>query len=124
MAVNSLDAGRARVEVSDLFVAFAGEKFDVIACNPPYIPEGRVLDDSVAKWEPSEALLAGSDGLGLIRRIATEAPSYMNPGGQLWCEADSPRASDARGLFDASGANRTELRNDQYGRPRLVVAHY
>lgn len=124
LAVNALDESRARVEVSDLFAAFKGEKFDVIACNPPYIPEGRTLDTSVIDWEPREALFSGPDGLDLIRKVAKEAPGHMNAGGQLWCEVDSPRASDAREVFEHSGAKQVELRNDQYGRARLVVAHY
>jgi release factor glutamine methyltransferase len=124
IAVNALDASRARVEVSDLFSAFLGEKFDVIAANPPYVPRGRVLDESVTAWEPAEALYAGADGLEFIRRIATEAPAYLNPGGELWCEVDSEHAHEALALFEASRARRAELRNDQYGRPRLIVAYY
>jgi release factor glutamine methyltransferase len=124
IAVNELDGSRARVRASDLFSAFSDEMFDIIAANPPYVPEGRVLDESVSKWEPPEALYAGEDGLDLIRKIAKEAPRYMKTGGQVWCEVDSPRAALARGLFLAGGASSAELRTDQYGRERLVVAHY
>lgn len=119
IAVNAINAGRARVEVSDLFTAFTGKTFDIIATNPPYIPDDRVLDESVSKWEPREALRAGPDGLDLIRRIAQEAPSYMKPGGQLWCEVDSERGEEAKELF-----TRADLHNDQYGRPRILVAYY
>ncbi len=124
MRSNGLDERRCRVRTGDLFKPFGDETFDVIAANPPYIPEGRALDADVAAWEPRLALFAGSDGLSLIREIAKTAPAHMNPGGELWCEVDSGRGPEALALFTKNGAMRAGLRNDHYGRPRLVMAYY
>ncbi|HVX90382.1 MAG TPA: peptide chain release factor N(5)-glutamine methyltransferase [Candidatus Paceibacterota bacterium] len=120
---NGLDESRAQVHTGDLFAPLAGERFDIIAANPPYIPDERALDASVTDFEPREALRAGADGLGLIRRIAAEAPRHLTVGGELWLECDSEHASVAEALI-AARALRAELRTDPYGRPRLVVGYY
>jgi release factor glutamine methyltransferase len=120
---NSLDVSRADVLVGDLFAPFADEKFDIIATNPPYIPDGAPLDASVERFEPREALRAGPDGLSLIKRIAEGAPQYLNEGGELWLECDITHADAALALISAH-AKRAELRNDHYGRPRLIVGYY
>jgi len=121
---NKLDAARATVVSGDLFENLAGEKFDLIACNPPYIPEGRELERSVTDFEPSKALFSGTDGLDLIRRIASEVPHHLTTGGSLWLEADIANIEEAQRLLTAHGAKQTDIRNDLYGRPRLVVAYY
>lgn len=130
LEANGLDAARADIRESDLFDAFAGEahggsgsgRFDCVAANPPYVPEGRELDAGVVDFEPHEALFSGPDGLALIRRIAQEAPFYLNEGGELWLECDSAHAEDAQALLVASGLA-AELHTDLYGRPRLLVAY-
>lgn len=120
---NNLDASRAHVVSGDLFASLEGKKFSVIATNPPYIPEGRVLPESVSLYEPHKALFAGSDGLSLIRRIAASAKEHMLPGGQLWLECDSEHVEAAMRCFWGS-ASRVDMRKDQYGRPRLIVGYY
>jgi release factor glutamine methyltransferase len=121
---NALDVSRADIQTSDLFSAFGDRRWDVIATNPPYIPSTRTLDASVTTFEPSEALFAGSDGLELIRRIAEEATVHITPGGELWMEADISNITEAEQLLLQGGARRTEILNDLYDRPRVVVAYY
>ncbi|MGD9946089.1 MAG: 50S ribosomal protein L3 N(5)-glutamine methyltransferase [Burkholderiaceae bacterium] len=71
----------------DLFEALAGERFDLILCNPPYVNA-----DSMAALppeflvEPQTALAGGVDGMDLIRRLLAEAPSHLNPDGLLLIE--------------------------------------
>jgi methylase of polypeptide subunit release factors len=120
---NNLDASRAHVSIGDLFEPFANMKFDVIAANPPYIPADRVLDRSVADYEPALALRSGADGLDLIRRIALALPKHLAVGGAAWVEVDNAHAETARALFAAQGL-KAEIRTDQYGTPRLVVCRH
>ncbi len=120
---NGLDESRAQVRVGDLFEPFLHDTFDIIAANPPYVPQGRVLDRSVAEYEPLDALYAGEDGLDLIRRIATHAPHHLPKGGEVWMECDSEHAQDAATLMGLA-AGRVLVRKDQYGRDRLVLAYY
>ena len=121
---NGLGAARAAIRIGDLFAPFpASMRFDFIAANPPYIPEGRLLPASVADNEPARALYAGTDGLSLIRRIAAALPHRLAPGGSAWIECDSAHAEAACGLFTAQGLP-AEIRSDQYGVPRLIVVSF
>lgn len=119
---NNLDGERADVRAGDLFSPLAGERYDIIATNPPYIPDTRVLDASVTTFEPHEALYAGEDGLALIRRIAAEAPAHLLEGGELWMECDIANITAAQTLLLEGGFRSAEIRTDPYGRERLLVA--
>lgn len=124
LRANDLDASRASIHVSDLFDSFPRDSFDCIATNPPYIPSSRLLEASVLDHEPSEALFAGEDGLAVIERIATETPQHVGPGSELWMECDIANIEAASVLLTVHGAATTEIRTDQYGRPRIVVGYY
>ena len=121
---NELDAARADIRIGDLFAPFADERFDLIATNPPYIPNTRKLEGSVADFEPSEALYAGQDGLSIINRICKDAPNYLNERGELWMECDIDNIEQASAKAIEDGASYTKIRTDQYQRPRLLVAYY
>jgi methylase of polypeptide subunit release factors len=64
--------GNVEFREGSLFDPVKGEKFDLIACNPPYVisPEsGLIFRDS------------GTVGDGLSRQIVREAPAHLNEGG-------------------------------------------
>lgn len=124
METNGLYSLRAVVSSGDLFTPFKGERFSIIAVNPPYIPEKRELPASVAHFEPSLALFSGADGLTLITRILKEAPSYLLPQSELWLEFDAPQAEMVKNLAIEHGATDAKIHTDLYGRPRLLVAYY
>lgn len=125
IAENDLDASRATVHIGDLFDVFPSDQhFDVVATNPPYIPETRTLDASVADFEPKVALYAGNDGLDLIRRIAVDAPERLEEGGELWMECDIDNIEEAKEMLLQHGAKEATIRNDLYGRPRVCVGYY
>ena len=117
---NGLDESRAHIHSGDLFEPFGDMQFDIIAANPPYIPEDRKLPPSVADYEPTLALYAGSDGLDLIRRIAAAVRRHLTVNGVLWCECDEANIKAARDLFIAQGLVASIL-PDQYGIPRIIV---
>ena len=120
---NNLDARRAHIRIGDLFEPFAEMTFDIIAANPPYIPSSRTLDSSVADYEPPRALYAGTDGLAIIRRIASELPRHLSKNGTAWIECDSSHAEAARELFESNDLV-AEIRPDQYGAPRVIVVSW
>ena len=121
---NGLDVSRARIQTGSLFEPFADERFDVIATNPPYIPEERVLPPEVSRYEPSEALYAGSDGLSLIRQIALGAREHLKEASEIWIECDIENAEETKNLLMTHGAAAASIRKDLYGRPRLSVGYY
>jgi HemK-related putative methylase len=65
------------------------QKFDIIVCNPPYIPTADIaaLMNEVRDYEPICALDGGADGLKFYKTIASEVKNYLNDGGVLLLEA-------------------------------------
>lgn len=71
----------------DLLSPFAGEAFDMIVSNPPYISDADMLTLSPEVLrEPHLALEGGTDGLSFYRRIVAAAPHHLTPGGWLLFE--------------------------------------
>ena len=95
---------RLRLLQSDWYSALAGERFDLIVANPPYIADADPhLAAGDLRYEPRAALASGSDGLEAIRRIVADAAQYLVPGGQLWLEHGYDQAVAVRKLFAAAG---------------------
>ena len=112
---------RVTVRQGDLFAPFAGERFDLIVSNPPYIPTAALaaLQEEV-KREPVLALDGGADGLDLYRRIAAEAPGHLTPGGWLLLEIGSDQAAAVRALLQKD-FERIEVYGDLNGLDRVVA---
>lgn len=79
-------AGRVRFVASDLLTSVAGELFNVVVSNPPYVAEGEALESQVRDWEPQGALFAGPTGLEVYRRLIPQAWASLIPGGWLVME--------------------------------------
>jgi release factor glutamine methyltransferase len=71
---------RVRAHRGDLLAPVAGERFDVIAANPPYVPSHRA---DLPRRGRSRAWEAGPDGRALLDRVLAEAPPHLAPGGVL-----------------------------------------
>ena len=117
-------ARNVRVASGSWFEALPrGERFDVIVSNPPYVAEGSPdLEESVAKWEPSEALLAGEDGLDAIREIVRNAPNHLAEGGWLVLEIGTDQGEAVRALLEQSEFEQIEIRKDLAGHDRIALA--
>ncbi|WP_027334457.1 peptide chain release factor N(5)-glutamine methyltransferase [Mycoplasma elephantis] len=76
---------KVNVIKSDLFQNIKN-KFDYIICNPPYIPVGGKLDDSVLNFEPHIALFAKNDGFYFYDQILKNYKKYLKPGGKIYFE--------------------------------------
>jgi release factor glutamine methyltransferase len=97
-------ADRIRFLESELFAAVpAGELFDVVLSNPPYIPQHEVpeLDPQVSRHEPELALAGGPDGLDVIRRIVAESPRFLRSGGLLLLECSPEQTAVVAELMAA-----------------------
>ena len=78
---------RVRALQSDLFAAVAGERYDIIVSNPPYVDaEDLAAMPSEYGHEPALALGSGTDGLDLTRRLLAAAEDYLQPTGLLVVE--------------------------------------
>lgn len=78
---------RVRAVASDLFTGVAGQRYDLIVANPPYV-DSRDLANMPAEFrhEPDLALGAGSDGLDIVRRILRDARAHLHDDGVLIVE--------------------------------------
>ena len=99
-----LNIGNVRLLHSDWFSALAGERFDLIVSNPPYIADGDAhLAQGDLRFEPHSALASGADGLDDIRRIVAGAKEHLHAGGWLLFEHGYDQAGRARELLSAAG---------------------
>lgn len=95
---------RVRLLESDWFAAVAGERFDLIVGNPPYIAAGDAhLDRGDLRFEPALALSCGADGLDAIRCIVAAAPTHLPAGGRLLLEHGYDQAQAVAALLQAAG---------------------
>ena len=96
--------------------------FDVIACNPPYIPTGDIdgLDPSVRDYEPRLALDGGDDGLDFYRDIAEKWRTALRLGGVLLFEVGIGQASGVEQILSRCGYEDIETFQDTGGIWRVV----
>jgi release factor glutamine methyltransferase len=114
---------RLRLLQSDWFTALAGERFDLIVANPPYIAAADPhLDAGDLRHEPPAALASGSDGLDAIRRIVADAPLFLAPGGRFLLEHGHDQGAAVRALLEASGLAGVEQHRDLAGIVRVSGA--
>ena len=86
-------AQRLTLLQSDLFAALAGERFDLILCNPPYVTAGAVAAfPAEHKAEPVLAHIGGVDGMDLVRRIIDQGSEHLTTNGTLVMEIGQGRA--------------------------------
>jgi release factor glutamine methyltransferase len=100
-----------------------GERFDVIVCNPPYVPAAEIarLEPEVARFDPWLALSGGSDGLDSYRALALQLPDLLAGEGRAFIELGFGQAAAAAGLFESGGLQAVDCRSDLAGIPRCLV---
>jgi release factor glutamine methyltransferase len=101
------------------FGPLAGERFDLIVANPPYVAEGDPHLPDLG-FEPPGALLAGADGLDAIREIVRAAPRYLRPGGWLLLEHGMGQDRAVRELFLQAGLEEVDSCPDLARIPRVA----
>jgi len=117
--------GRVRLVRSDWFAQLdAGQRFGLIAANPPYLSaeETARTEPEVRGHEPALALTAGEGGLAALRAILGAAPAFLEPGGLLALETGASHHPELLSLAAAGGFARTESLRDLAGRDRFVLA--
>lgn len=118
------NAGRLGAAVDfrqgDWFTPLAGECFDLIVSNPPYVAGGDPhLSRDGLVFEPQMALTDGADGLACIRHIVAAAPHYLNQGGWLLLEHGYDQGEACRNLLTAAGFKAPFTHPDLAGTDRV-----
>ncbi|KAA2284188.1 peptide chain release factor N(5)-glutamine methyltransferase [Arenimonas fontis] len=118
---NAEEAGLPlRLLRGDWFEPVAGERFDLVVSNPPYIAEDDPhLQQGDLRFEPRSALASGKDGLDAIRAIVAAAPQHLKPGGWLLLEHGHDQGAAVRGLLLAAGFVRVGTERDLEQRERV-----
>jgi len=96
------------------------ETFDLILCNPPYVPEGAELGAGVREYEPDEALFAGAEGLDAYRALAPQIPRLLSKGGLAAVEIGSEQAAPVTEILGRDGLE-SRVAKDFGDRDRAVL---
>jgi len=97
-----------RVHQGDLYAALPDHlrgRVDLLVVNAPYVPTAAIatMPPEARDHEPRVALDGGVDGLDVQRRVATDAPVWLRPGGALLIETGADQAPHTAELFAAAG---------------------
>jgi release factor glutamine methyltransferase len=97
--------------------------FDMIVCNPPYVPTGDLknLDPSVVRHEPLTALDGGPDGLYFFRAVTTNWTILLKRGGHLAFECGAGQSDAVAEILQDSGFRDIRRHVDTLGIERVVV---
>ncbi|HEY1815035.1 MAG TPA: peptide chain release factor N(5)-glutamine methyltransferase [Kofleriaceae bacterium] len=109
------------VREGDLWAPVAGERFELIVSNPPYVATAVI--DTLApevRREPRIALDGGPDGLAFYDRICAAARDHLEPGGVLAVEHGFDQADAVRARFEAAGLARVTVVADLGKNPRVT----
>lgn len=103
-----------RALLGDLYQPVAGERFDVIAANAPYVPTDAIalMPPEAREHEHRVALDGGSDGLDVQRRAIADAPHHLTETGVLLVESSRAQAAATAALVEAAGLRAEVVTDD------------
>jgi release factor glutamine methyltransferase len=116
----ALHASNVELREGDWYTAVAGERFHLIASNPPYVAaeDGRLATDEL-RFEPRVALTAGADGMSALRVVVVGAPRHLEAGGALVLEHGCDQRAAVRAALATSGFEEIECHRDLAGLDRV-----
>ena len=123
---NLLTCGLSNVTMleSDLFSALAGQKFDLIAANLPYVSASEYAEcpAEVRLFEPHNALVAADSGLALMRAAIAASPGVLVQGGAIILEMGETQGEAVSSMLAVAGFTEVGILKDYTGRERFAVA--
>lgn len=121
---NAVDHGLGHVDFrqGDWLSPLVGERFDLIASNPPYIAaDDPHLQQGDLRFEPSSALASGPQGLDAIAEISAAAPAHLLGGGWLLFEHGWDQGEAVAGLMRRHGFIDVVTHRDLEDRDRVTL---
>ena len=110
-----------RFRSGNWFTGLEGERFRLIASNPPYVAEEDPhLSQGDLRFEPRSALASGTDGLDDIRRIVSLAPEHLEADGWLLLEHGYDQGDAVRSILDDAGFSEIKGFSDLGGNARVT----
>jgi len=103
----------------------AGLRLDAVVCNPPYVRRDEMpgLAPDITRHEPELALVAGEDGLGVIRTLVGQAASRLAAGGLLAMEIGAGQGAAAAACLAEGPWDAVRCEQDLAGRDRYILAN-
>lgn len=111
-----------QADVSDALAELDGS-VDVVVSNPPYVGEDELalVDPEVRDHDPRLALVAGDDGLAVIRQVAATAKRLLRAGGWVVVEHSDRQGETAPEVLRQAGFVAVRDERDLTGRPRVAI---
>ncbi len=108
----------------DLDLPLRAGAFDLVTAVAPYVPTGELhlLPSDVQRYEPSQALDGGHDGLHLVRRVVASASRLLRPGGWLLLELGGDQDRLLAPTLGAWGFEPAEPWHDEDGDLRGIAS--
>lgn len=114
---------QVNIVVSDWFSDVAGEDYDLIVSNPPYIAsEDKHMQQGDVRFEPETALVAGNAGYADLQTIIEQAPGYLNRGGWLLLEHGYEQGLQVKAFFAEQGYKKVNTVSDYANLDRVTYA--
>ncbi|HEY1526286.1 MAG TPA: peptide chain release factor N(5)-glutamine methyltransferase [Candidatus Angelobacter sp.] len=107
---------------SDLLAVYAGESFDFVISNPPYVGEADAdkVQKQVREFEPKIAVFSDHEGMDIYRRLIPQAHDALRAGG--WFVAEIGYSEEERVRELLAGWSDIQVTADLQGIPRVVAA--
>lgn len=114
--------GRVLFRKSDLLSVYAGQKFDLVISNPPYVGEADAdkVQKQVREFEPRVAVFSGQEGLDVYRKLIPQANEHLRAGGWFVAEIGFSEEAKVRELL--ADWEDVHVTADLQGIPRVVAA--
>jgi release factor glutamine methyltransferase len=117
-----LGLGNVEFRTGSWFEPVAGERFDLVVGNPPYIAtDDPRVEREVRLFEPPAALYSGADGLDALRAIVAGAAAHLVPGGGLILEHGDDQGVAVQTLLERQGFQQVATHRDLAGRDRCTA---
>jgi release factor glutamine methyltransferase len=109
----------------DLFEPLSGQQFDLVVSNPPYIAAGDPhLEQGDLRFEPSEALSSGNDGLDIIGKLIRKGRRHINPNGWLLIEHGYDQGATVATMMGRAGYTEVATHRDLAGIDRATLGRF
>jgi release factor glutamine methyltransferase len=125
---DELGLRNARFRASDMLQRLPGNlrgEVDIFTIHPPYVARAqmRTLPPEIKDYEPAESLTDRSvDGLGLVRRLAVDAPAWLKSGGWVLVEVAPDLSRAVQSTLRPHGFDEIKILRDSLGATRVVAA--
>ena len=109
---------------NDSFENFQTKEFDIIVCNPPYIPVSQLdnIEDQITLYEPHQSLFAEENGLLNYKNIIKNLRKNINKHQLIFFEIGINQSLSVINLLKINNFAVISVENDLANIPRCIVA--